>query len=267
MKFLDLLKTKDVRLFSFIMGNSANRPLLQGMSRVSNGFSMSVSNGDDIVGRIIQAASKLTHMAYRDLSVNVSGVKVADITSSHLSTLYRGQQMVVLGYYWGEGEAKVEINGRVGSELKRYEAELSFPEKDLMHPELERLWAFASIDALQERIDYLGEDTDTRQAIVDIAVEYGLVTDYTSMIVMAEEQFAKYGIERNNAKRVEIEQSARAARAQAAPSAGASPQRGANNFSQPRAGASGGGAIHPMLLLVGLILLGLHKKAQRSRRR
>jgi Ca-activated chloride channel family protein len=51
------------------MGNSANRPLLEGMSKISNGFSMNVSNSDDIVGKLMLATDKLTHEALHDIAV------------------------------------------------------------------------------------------------------------------------------------------------------------------------------------------------------
>ncbi len=61
--FLELLEKYDVRLFTFVMGNSANRPLLEGMTKVSNGFAMNVSNSDDIAGKLMLATDKLGHEA------------------------------------------------------------------------------------------------------------------------------------------------------------------------------------------------------------
>jgi len=62
---------------------------------------------------------------------------------------------------------------------------------------------------LQNRIDYLGEDADSKQAIIDLAKQYGLVTDYTSMIIVREEVFKQLNLSRDNAKRVEKEMQAR----------------------------------------------------------
>jgi Ca-activated chloride channel family protein len=62
---------------------------------------------------------------------------------------------------------------------------------------------------LQSQLDYYGDYKDTEQAIVDIAVEYGLVTDYTSMIVVEETVFQSMNIDRNNQHRVETEHKAR----------------------------------------------------------
>ncbi|TGD73498.1 VWA domain-containing protein [Mangrovimicrobium sediminis] len=265
--FLELLQKHDVRLFSFVMGNSANRPLLEGMAEVSHGFAMNISNADDIAGRLLQTAEKLTHEAYRDISIDIDGVKVADLTPAHIGSLYRGQQLVVFGHYWGEGEASAKISGKVSGREVEYRTPLSFPAQDTLNPELERLWAFASIEALDRRIDYLGEDSDSRQAIVDLALEYGLVTDYTSMVVVRDEVFAEHGIDRDNAARVATEQAARAAR-EAAPVRDHRQDGGAPAFNAPRAtpggGGSGGGAVGPwgLLLLLPLLFKRRTRRAQ-----
>ena len=89
--FLKLLEKHDVRLFSFVMGNSANRPLLQGMTTVSNGFSMSISNGDDIAGRLMQTAAKLSHEAYRDIDL-----RTRPFTESRAGFIQRWDRIALL---------------------------------------------------------------------------------------------------------------------------------------------------------------------------
>lgn len=260
--FLTLLEKHDVRLFSFVMGNSANRPLLEGMTKVSNGFAMSISNSDDIVGRLVQTADKLSHEAYRDIDIKIEGVKVGDMTPARIGSLYRGQQMIVFGHYWGDGPADIRIRGKVSDEDKVYSAQIDFPEHTNLYPEIERLWAYASIEDIQNRIDYLGEDRDSEQAIVDLAIEYGLLTDYTSMVVVREEVREQYGIGRNNADRVAAEQSARQQRA-AGPVRDHRQDANKSAFSTPRATPkSGGGSLGPwtLLLVIPLLLLSERKR-------
>lgn len=206
--FIKLLEAKDVRLFTFVMGNSANRPLLEGMAKVSNGFAMNISNSDDIVGKLMEATAKLTHQAFHDVDINISGVKVNDLTPATIGSLYRGQQLIVLGHYYGEGEAQLSVNGKISGQPKTYSTSFAFPQESQLYPELERLWAFATIEDMQNQLDYYGEDADIKQAITDLAIETGLVTPYTSMVVMREEEFTKRGIERKNAQRVADEQAA-----------------------------------------------------------
>ncbi len=57
-QFIELIKKRDVRLFTFVLGNSANRPLLNVMTKASNGFAVSISNSDDIVGQLLSATAR-----------------------------------------------------------------------------------------------------------------------------------------------------------------------------------------------------------------
>lgn len=262
--FLALLEQHDVRLFSFVMGNSANRPLLEGMSSVSNGFYMNISNGDDIVGRVIQTADKLSHDALRNIELDISGVKVKDLTPARIGSLYRGQQLIVFGHYWGDGKGEVDITGNIAGNKTMYSSALHFPKHSELNPEIERLWAFATIEDLQNQMDYLGHDADTEQAIVDLAKQYGLVTDYTSMLVVREEVFKELGIDRNNQARVATEQAARNKRENSdIQDQRQDAQKPA--FSQPRAypkrTGNGGGSLGPFALLLLLPLLWAKKRS------
>lgn len=261
--FLKLLEKNDVRLFTFIMGNGANRPLLDGMTNISNGFSMSVSNSDDIVGKLILVTGKLTHEAFHDIDVNIKGIKVKDLSPSPIASLYHGQQLILLGHYWGDGMADVTISGKVSGQEKSYSSRFEFPKQSTTNPEIERLWAYATIESLQNQIDYLGEDADSKQAIIDIAAEYGLVTDYTSMIVVREEIFQQHNIDRNNSARVNKEQQARQQRT-VSPVRDNRKDKQQPAFSSPRTYPSGGGgAMGPwFVLLLAPTLLAFRNKRQ-----
>lgn len=264
--FLKLLEKNDVRLFTFVMGNSANRPLLNGMTRVSNGFAMSVSNSDDIMGQLMLATGKLTHQAFHDVDVKISGVKIRDMEPSNIGSLYHGQQLIVFGHYYGDGMADVTISGKVSGQKKSYKTRFDFPKQSTLNPEIERLWAFAAIEALQDKIDYLGDDADSKQAITDIAIEHGLVTDYTSMLIVKEEVFKQHNIPRHNKLRVEKEQQARQQR-KSTPTRDNRKDAQAPAFNSPRArpggnsgGSSGGGATGPWFILLLLPMLAALRK-------
>jgi Ca-activated chloride channel family protein len=235
------------------------------MTKISNGFAMNISNSDDIVGKLLLTTSKLTHEALHDVDITFKGVKVKDLSPERIGTVYRGQQLIVFGHYWGDGMADVTVTAKVSGQKKAYASRFEFPQQSTLHPEVERLWAYASIEDLQNQIDYLGEDADSRQAIVDIATEYGLVTNYTSMVVVRDEVFQQYNIDRHNQQRVSKEQAARLQRS-------AGPVRDNRRdtqqpaFSTPRAnpssGGSGGGAMGPWILLLLLPLLAAGRRRQ-----
>ena len=254
-KFLKLMEPVDVRLFTAIMGNSANEPLLEGLTRHTEGFAMNVSNDDDIVGLMMQMTSKVTHEAMHNLKVSIKGVRTNDITPDNFNRVYRGEQLVMFGKYSGDGIARLSINTEISGEKKQFESDVVFPKVNTEIPELERLWAFATIKSLQAQQDVIGETDDTQQGITDIALEHGLVTDYTSLVVVRDEIFAQEQIERKNAQRVKREQQARQQRANAPVT---SNQQDSNQpaFPSVRHTTSNGGGSLGVFLLVALLLLG-----------
>ena len=133
--FLELLDQTDVRLFTFVLGNSSNRPLLESMAKVSNGFAINVSNSDDIAGKILEATSRLTHEALHDVDINISGIKVSDLTPERIGSLYRGQQLIVFGHYWGSGEASCQSRWQgIGRDTNTIHTTFEFPESGNTSP-------------------------------------------------------------------------------------------------------------------------------------
>ncbi|MBT5230556.1 MAG: VWA domain-containing protein [Methylococcales bacterium] len=275
-QFLSLLETTDIRLFTFIMGNSANKPLLNILTRESNGFSQNISNNDDIIGQIMLAVSKVTHEAMHEIALKFDGVRVSDVTPKRFGSLYRGQQLTVFGHYSGDGEAAVTLTGNIAGKDKQYQTHFDFPNQANLNPEVERLWAYATIQELAEKINDFGEKTELKSAIIDIATQFSLVTNYTSMIVMREAQFKQHKIKRSNLTRTNEEHKAQQQRLSQAPvnhqvdqaqPMYATPRP---NVSQPSpyqrsyGGGGGSGAVGPWDIILFLPLLGLLRRKSKK---
>ena len=252
-QIIDLIRRQDIRMFTFVLGNSANRPLLEGLAKASNGFAANISNSDDIVGQLLAATSKVTHEALHDVQIEIEGIKTADLTPSEFGSLYRGQQLVVFGHYWGDGLADVRLTGRISGEDKLYQTRFAFPAVAMDNPEVERLWAYARVEEAMREMHDFGEDADLRQAVVDLGVEYGLVTDYTAMVVVHDEVFEELGIDRSNQARRAVEEAARQLRGDRAPvSRRVDTEQPV--YATNRASHSGGGAMDAWALLLLLPL-------------
>ncbi len=266
--FDKLMKKYDVRVFGFLMGNEANWPLMRVICDASGGFYASVSNQDDIVGQLVLARSKITHEAMHDVKVSLSGVRTFDLVGAEPGKLYRGQQLVIFGRYEKPGRAKLTLDTRITGESKRYVAEFDLPEVDTDNPELERLWAMRRVEQIEAMVDRGQMDQgEARGAIVSIGVDQQIVTDHTAMLVLADSDFERHGIERRNKERSAAEQTAQAARANA-------PVRDYRvDHQQPAfpgnapgvGGGNGGGAIDPVmaLLIAGAGAAGLLRRQGR----
>ena len=214
-KFHQLLKQYDVRVFGFLMGNSANWPLMRTIADASGGFYAPVSNSDDIVGQLLLAKSKIAFEALHDASFKFSGpARVFDTTGDIVGKIYRGQQLVIFGRYEGAGRATVALQARLTGEDKTYQTTFDFPDVATDNPEIERLWAMATIEQI-ERKDSIGvlPPSEAKDAIQSLGVAYQLVTDHTSMVVLDDASFTRRGIERRNQQRVAVERQAQSVRA------------------------------------------------------
>jgi Ca-activated chloride channel family protein len=246
-EFHQLLQKVDVRVFGFLLGNSANWPLMQTIAETSGGFYDTISNADDIMGKILLAGSKIKYEALLNAEVKISGVQVFDLTDDIFKKVYRGQQLVVFGKYQNGGDARVTLKANLTGEDKTYTTDFKFPDLATDNPELERLWALATIEKIeaQESIGRM-PPAESEGAIKDLGLSYQIVTDYTSMVVLSDSAFADRGIERHNQTRIAREQQARAARLpQSVKTHRVDEKKPAFKFKAPSLGG-GGGAIDPL---------------------
>jgi len=266
-RFAELMRTHDLRVFGFLLGNSANWPLMRTIADASGGFYAAVSNADDVLGQIHLAKQKVTHEALHDAQLSFSGVKVHDVSVLR-TKVYHGQQLVLFGRYAEPGPLAIELRARLTGEDKTYKTTAILPPLDTEHPELERLWAMDRIEHIELARDR-GElpEAESGDAIAHLGVSYQLVTDETSMVVLSDDAFARHGIERRNRERTEREHQAQSVRATTPrPSyrvdteAPAFPSRA---HSTSKSSQSGGGALDGVTLLVVLAGAGA---ARRSRR-
>ena len=263
--FLELLEKVDVRLFTIVMGQGSNRPLLERLAEESNGFALDVSNQDDLYGRLQQAKAKLGREALHGVELVWNGGSVTDVAPKRLHSAYFGQQIVVFGRYQNPGEVDLKLKGRISGEELSWETTFDLPEHDERFPEVERLWAFAAVRGLKKEIDLDGSESELKKAIVDLGTEFSIVTDYTSMIVVRDEEFEELGIDRKNKRRVAKEREARVQRAQSVNTTRVDQQK--PMFGDKKSHDSwGGGASGPAFFGLITALLGLQTWMSRRRR-
>jgi Ca-activated chloride channel family protein len=257
-EFYKLLQQVDVRIFGFLLGNSSNWPLMQTITQTTGGFYDTISNADDIMGKLLLAGSKINFEALLDAEVKISGVNVFDMTDDTFKKVYRGQQLVFFGKYEKGGNARVTLEANLTGEDQTYTTDFVFPDLDGDNPELERLWALAAIEKF-EALDRIGTMpvSESKDAIRDLGLTYQIVTDYTSMVVLSDTAFADRGIDRRNQTRIAQEQQARSQRSQQpVKNYRVDQKKPPFKFKVPNLGG-GGGAIDPVSGIVAFVLTAL----------
>jgi Ca-activated chloride channel family protein len=282
-KFDTLLRERDARVFGLLMGNNANWPLMEIITQASGGFYAGVSNQDDILGQIMLADGKISHESLHDAKLSLSGAagaRVHDTTNFDFGKVYHGQQLVVFGRYDEAGSADLALATKISGKPRTYSTTFSFPDANEDNPELERLWALQMIHGIEHRkLLGLVPATEAAASIRDLGVQYQLVTDETSMLVVDDSVFTDNGIDRNNVQRSADEHAAQVRRdaqpatdytvgqgqppfgggtapsvgVSAPPSSGSSGSTGSSG-SYDSGSSSGGGALDPFTAGAGILL-------------
>jgi len=281
--FIRQAEGRDMRLFTFVMGNSANERLLGDLATISGGFAKSVSVQDEIGAHLMLARDRMTHEAMHDVEVELKGAAV--MHPKRLPNLYLGQQLTVFGRYDRTGKSELKIRARISGEKKEWTVPVTLPEVAEDNPEIERLYALQAIADLEREHWLEGVDeTEGRSALVDMAVRYSLVTDYTSMVVVKDDRKQIYGLGNDNAERRKREQAAAQRRTQqgnsvqvqkgnqplAGDRASHAPSRARDRGNRGGGGGGGGGfgggAISPLYFfpLAGLLFLRRRRRDQES---
>jgi len=271
--FAKLLAKYDLRVFGFLMGNSGNWPLMRLIADTTGGFYAPVSNDDDIVGQLMLAKSKVLSEALHNVDLKVSGGGTHDIAGRVGRKIYRGQQIVLFGRYDKPGAVDITLKAALSGEDKTYTARAVLPETDTENPELERLWAMARVEDLEQSAMLgLMEATESKTAVRDLGVQYQIVNDETAMVVMRDESFAQRGIERRNKVRMSGEAVAQQQRAvapvksyradTAAPMFSGNTPTLNNSGHSSGGGGHGGGAAGPveLLLMLGVVWLVVRRR-------
>lgn len=270
-QFVKLLKQYDIRLFPFVIGNSANQPLMDRLAIESGGFAMNVCACDDVIGRILQAKNHILFENMRDVELKFKGERVMDLTPNKVGSLYQGQQLVMFGHYQESGDVEVGLKANIGGQEQSWTCHAFFPETDRDHPEIERLWALSSIEEIMQQIRDTGETERLRKEIVALGTEYSLVTDYTSMVVLSEEEMENEQIQRKNSDRVNKERQAQKKRQNAPVRNFRQDQRkqnpSGNNgmFNGRRSPGVGSGPVGPIFLAVVMWLRRRKRSEERVR--
>lgn len=174
------------RIFSFGVGYDVNTHLLDRLSMENGGTVEYVRPGEDIEVRVSAFFSKLSTPVLSGPSLSIEGVGTGDIYPSDLPDIFGGSQVVVFGRYRDGGPAVVRLRGRAGDNAREFVYEGRFDRKNPGNDFIPRLWATRKIAYLMTEIRLHGENRELTEEIIRLSREHGIVTPYTSYLIMEE---------------------------------------------------------------------------------
>ena len=173
----------DTRLFSFGVGSSVNRYLLEGLAEEGRGeaaFLAPRESPDAMVDRFVQ---RIATPVLTDIRVIWEDLEVTDLEPAKIPDLFAGQPLVLKGRYTKPGTGLLTIEARRGGLPVTLRQVVTLHETATDHEALARLWARARIHRLSREM-HGGERNDLKEAITSLGLKYRLMTAYTSLVAV-----------------------------------------------------------------------------------
>lgn len=184
------------RVFAFGVGYDVNTYLLDRLSAAGRGSTQYVQPGEDIEGALGRLAAKISHPVLSDLQIANTPVTIEDVYPVHLPDLFAGEELVVFGRYKVADSAargEVTIRGTRNNVTESFATPASFPERSDDNSFIPRLWAARKLGWLTRQLRLSGHSTELVEEIRELALRYGLLSDYTSYLVQEPLQVAARG--------------------------------------------------------------------------
>ncbi len=181
--------TKDVRIFTFGIGNDLNTHLLDRITEQTKAYRTYISEDEDIEVKISNFYDKVQSPVLTNLSLSFAGnVKAFQIYPKDLPDMFKGSSITIFGRYSGEGSSKITLDGSIKGERKSFTINADFTEDVEQYDFIPPLWASRRIGYLLDQIRLNGENKELIDEITQLAREHGIVTPYTSYLIMEDEE-------------------------------------------------------------------------------
>ena len=185
----EVQKHPKARVFSFGIGSSINRFLLDGMARYGRGEVQYVGLQDDG-----SAAAKLFYERVRtpvltDIEIDWNGLPVQDVFPARIPDLFSAKPVTLSARYTKGASGTIRLRGKIAGKPYVREIAINLPGEEKKHDVLATLWARRKVADLMAS-DFAAMQSghnarpETQTEITRLGLDYRLMTQYTSFIAV-----------------------------------------------------------------------------------
>ena len=186
----DVNAPENLRLFAFGVGYDVDTILLDTLSQDHHGRSTYVQPGMNLDEILSAFYSSISTPVLTNLELSFGDISTYDLYPYPLPDLFASSQVVLLGRYRAGGQTDIHLTGEVNGEGQTFTfLDQEFDEEsssNSLQASIPRLWATRKIGYLLNQIRLQGASQEIIDQIVRLSIRYGIVTPYTSYLVMEE---------------------------------------------------------------------------------
>ncbi len=182
---IDLVKSNlgQANLFSFGIGTSVNRYLIEVLARVGRGRPQVVLNRNQAAAQAEKFRQYIESPVLTGIKGEFQGFQVSEVEPVFIPDLFGERPIVLFGKYSGPPQGRIILTGKTAKGEFVKEIQVSPGAASPENRALRYLWARSRIAALSD-LNNLRRDDKRIKEVTDLGLKYGLLTAYTSFVAV-----------------------------------------------------------------------------------
>jgi Ca-activated chloride channel homolog len=173
----------NANLFAFGIGSSVNRQLIEGMARAGQGEPFIALNADSALVEAERFRKMIDAPVLTHIQAHFEGLDAYDIQPASVPDVFAQRPIIIFGKWRGQPKGKLVLEGQAADGKKHVEVVVNAEQSITKNDALRYLWARHRIASLTDQETLEGGDS-YRQSILDLGLQYNLLTQYTSFIAV-----------------------------------------------------------------------------------
>jgi len=174
----------EANVFTFGIGSSVNRYLIEGMAKVSNSESFIATTSEEAVEVAEDFAKYIAIPLLTRVKIESKGFDMYDLAQKSIPDVFAARPVVIHGKYRGKAEGKIIVTGYQGKKRFRQVYNVAEGQLSKQNKALGYLWARKKIAELDDYNNLFNEDV--KDEVVALGLKYNLLTNYTSFVAVDE---------------------------------------------------------------------------------
>jgi Ca-activated chloride channel homolog len=185
------------RFFAIGTGADAHHELLTQLARAGGGLYVRVDESGQTTGQALRLTSAIKTAAITDIAIDL-GAGLDQPLYSATGKLSRGEELVLLARTHHPLPAQVSVHGRIGGKDFDEKYDVKVDTTSVVASLVPRLWA---AEYARRLMGSGSSAEDNRSQILQLGVEYGLITPFTSSLALdSESSYAQQRIQRRHTR-------------------------------------------------------------------
>jgi Ca-activated chloride channel family protein len=171
------------RIFSFGVGSSVNRYLLERMAIMGRGAVAYVGLDDSAGEAVDRFYDVATRPALANITIDWGDLNVTDVYPEKTPDLFVGRPVMITGRLNNSHPGWIRIIGQTGKERTYFDVTVDPNNSDGRHPGIRSIWARWKLAELSNQETH-SPCEDIKQEIITTSMNYNLISRYTAFLAV-----------------------------------------------------------------------------------